>query len=99
MGPHKDQPDVGQWVDERLSALATPRDWEPDVAKARARLSATGERQSHGGRRWGWIGAGVMAAGLALLWLAPAGEPVRSIPDVVSTAPLAIAPDFSLADR
>jgi len=53
---------LGVWVDDHLAKLDPTGDWQPDVARARARLD---ERHAAGhatGRRATWAAMGVLAA-------------------------------------
>jgi peroxiredoxin len=53
------------WVQDRLAALRPDGEWQPDASRGLARF-----REQHaraGNRRWGWLIAGAVAAGLPLM--------------------------------
>jgi peroxiredoxin len=55
------------WVEERLAALRPDSQWQPDVSRGLARFKARQEKASRRTRRWGWLAAGAVAAGLPLM--------------------------------
>jgi cytochrome c biogenesis protein CcmG/thiol:disulfide interchange protein DsbE len=59
--------DTGRWVDDRLDTLSPSVDWHPDARRALGLLRAKRERQPGGGRKWGWVAAGALAAGISLM--------------------------------
>ncbi len=56
-----------QWVDERLGTLRPDSQWQPDVSRGLARFKAQREKDGRRARRWGWLVAGAVAAGLPLM--------------------------------
>jgi len=58
-----------QWVEDRLAALRPDIDWQPDTSRGLARLHERLEKKSHRKRTWGWVAAGVVAAGVPLMAL------------------------------
>ena len=55
------------WVEERLAALRPDTRWQPDVSRGLARLNARRAKANGRMRRWGWLLAGAVAAGLPLM--------------------------------
>jgi protein-disulfide isomerase len=55
---------MNRWVDDRLARLDEPAVWQPDAARAHARLREM-DRRSKTRRRWAWLA--VAAASLGLL--------------------------------
>ena len=64
MGTNSDQ---NGWVEDRLDALRPAADWQPDTVRGLARLREQRERVSRHRRRFVWIAAGAVAAGLPLM--------------------------------
>ena len=58
---------VDQWVEDRLAALRPDGEWQPDSARGFARFREQRERSSSRNRRWGWLAASAVAAGLPLM--------------------------------
>jgi cytochrome c biogenesis protein CcmG/thiol:disulfide interchange protein DsbE len=56
-----------RWVEERLAALQPDCEWQPDAYRGLAQFRKRHEGARHGTRRWGWIAAGAVAAGLPLM--------------------------------
>jgi len=56
-----------QWVEERLAALRPDSQWQPDVSRGLARFEARREQARGRTRRWAWLVAGAVAAGLPLM--------------------------------
>lgn len=56
-----------QWVEERLAALRPDSEWQPDVSRGLARFKARRANTGRRTRRWGWLLAGAVAAGLPLM--------------------------------
>jgi len=56
-----------QWVDDRLAQLDPARDWEPDTLRGLARFRAQREPVRFSKRRWVWMLAAAVAAGLPLM--------------------------------
>ena len=46
---------VGQWVEEKMAALEPKADWQPDRARAMARLREKDGRARGSRRRWIWV--------------------------------------------
>jgi cytochrome c biogenesis protein CcmG/thiol:disulfide interchange protein DsbE len=56
-----------QWVEERLAKLNPGREWQPDISRGLARFQEQRAKVSNRKRRWGWLVAGTIAAGLPLM--------------------------------
>ena len=56
-----------KWVEERLGALRPESDWQPDTSQGLARFRKQREKAGSRKRRWGWLAAGAVAAGLPLM--------------------------------
>jgi peroxiredoxin len=56
-----------RWVEERLASLRPDNDWQPDLSRGLARLQEQRVKKSSRKRRWGWLVAGAIAAGLPLM--------------------------------
>jgi peroxiredoxin len=97
------------WVDEHLARLDTAGDWQPDVARARARLDQQRANERAAGRKMTW-GVMVVLAGCAGLLAFPAPRAVAqrcvgaceslfvNRPTMPQVSPPQTAPDFSLKD-
>lgn len=68
-----DQLSEDRWVNDRLAALASDRDWIPDGARTLARLREKSRARTATARRWIWTTAAAAGAGAALL-LVPASR-------------------------
>ena len=55
------------WVEERLAALRPDGEWQPDTSRGLARFREQREKTRSRKRRWGWLAAGTVAAGLPLM--------------------------------
>jgi cytochrome c biogenesis protein CcmG/thiol:disulfide interchange protein DsbE len=58
-----------QWVEDRLAALRPDGAWQPDTSRAFARFRERREKVTNRKRRWGWLVAGTVVAGLPLMAL------------------------------
>jgi peroxiredoxin len=56
-----------QWVEERLAALRPDSRWQPEVSRGLARFREQRANASRRTRRWSWLFAGAVAAGLPLM--------------------------------
>jgi len=54
---------MNRWVDDRLAALDETAGWQPDAARARARLREF-DRRAKIRRRWAWVAAAAASLGL-----------------------------------
>ena len=96
--PAYESPADAGWVDDRLAALSTDRDWVPDAARTLARLRARAGARRVAAQRWIWTT--VAAAGvMATLLLIPASRACAQQPGVcvqrvlgITTAPGIPAP-------
>lgn len=66
MQKHNNEPNAGDWVDERLGALQPAPSWEPDAERALARFRQQVKRPRPI-RRWLWVTAGAAAACASLM--------------------------------
>lgn len=64
---NNNDPKNGQWVDDRLASLNSEEAWEPDSARAWARLEQKRGAEVTRGRRWTWTLAAAAAASVFLL--------------------------------
>jgi thiol-disulfide isomerase/thioredoxin len=104
---------LNSWVDERLASLNPDSGWQPNRTRGRARLNqlAAGPVKTTGGRKWTWMAASTVGAGLCILafpmprafaqrLFVPCVEACQGlwldVVDVVRVA--APAPDFALKD-
>jgi cytochrome c biogenesis protein CcmG/thiol:disulfide interchange protein DsbE len=55
------------WVEKRLAELDPGRDWQPDISRGLARFEERRAKAGNRKRRWGWLVAGAVAAGLPLM--------------------------------
>src|ERR1700732_2847153 len=58
---------MDRWVEDRLAALRPDSEWQPDTFRGLTRFRAQREQVSSRKRRWGWLVASVVAAGLPLM--------------------------------
>ncbi len=56
-----------QWVEERLAALCADSEWQPDTIRGLAQFRAQRGKAGDRTRKWGWLAAGAVAAGLPLM--------------------------------
>ena len=69
MDNNRDPINNDQWVEERLAALRPDGEWRPDTSRGLASFHERLEKKSHRKRTWGWVAAGVVAAGVPLMAL------------------------------
>ena len=62
MGSNRDQ-----WVEDRLASLYPASDWQPDTFRGLAQFRKQREKVGNRNRRWGWLAASAVAAGLPLM--------------------------------
>jgi thiol-disulfide isomerase/thioredoxin len=55
------------WVQDRLAALRPDGEWQPDASRGLARFREQRAHAVNRKRRWGWLMAGAVAAGLPLM--------------------------------
>jgi cytochrome c biogenesis protein CcmG/thiol:disulfide interchange protein DsbE len=58
---------ITKWVENRLSSLAPPGGWQPDVSRGLQRLQASRDAQRANARRWAWGAGAVVLAGAGSL--------------------------------
>src|SRR5574341_904258 len=56
-----------RWVEDRLEALRPDNEWHPDTSRGLARFRDQREKTGNRKRRWGWLVASAVAAGLPLM--------------------------------
>jgi peroxiredoxin len=56
-----------RWVEDRLAALAPDSEFQPDTLRGLAQFRQKREKARNRNRRWGWVAAGAVAAGLPLM--------------------------------
>jgi peroxiredoxin len=56
-----------QWVEDRLAALRPDDEWQPNASRGLARFRERRQTNRTRRRRWGWVAAGTIAAGLPLM--------------------------------
>lgn len=56
-----------QWVEDRLAELRPASDWQPDALRGLAQFRKHREKVKSRNRRWGWLAASAVAAGLPLM--------------------------------
>jgi cytochrome c biogenesis protein CcmG/thiol:disulfide interchange protein DsbE len=56
-----------QWVEERLAALRPDDAWRPDTSRGLAQLREQRDNATHRTRRWRWMVAGAVVAGLPVM--------------------------------
>jgi peroxiredoxin len=106
---NNDELNVNSYVDDYLTKLDPDRNWQPDVARARARLDERHATESPAGRKMTWLVAAVLVGCAGLLaFPAPRGLAQRCVGACESLflgrattgrLPLSeTAPDFSLRD-
>ncbi len=58
-----------RWVNDRLASLSPDHEWQPNLQRGLARLQERRNAQRGSDRSWGWVAAGIVAAGLPLMAL------------------------------
>jgi peroxiredoxin len=65
---------LGVWVNDRLSALNSDEQWQPNKSRALARLKEKREAKNGRHRRWAWVVSGAAVACLPLMAIPSARE-------------------------
>ncbi|MDP9170227.1 MAG: DsbA family protein [Acidobacteriota bacterium] len=64
---------LGQWVNERMRLLEARGAWQPNAARALARLKARREKRLLTGRPWIWAAGGISVVAVAMIALPSRG--------------------------